>query len=124
MGMRPARRTATAALLAIALAWTGPAAAETATLARGAMDFVGMPLDLALMPYTATSTLVRKFYIGGKQSPLEKAMLTPVMAIAYGPCCMMLTGAAAFMRLADGMLNVPVGLASLGADKEPDTALY
>jgi len=124
MGMRPARTTATAALLATALALSGPVWAETATLARGAMSLVGTPLDLALSPYTATSTFVRKFYVNGTQPPMEKVLLTPVMGMAYIGSCTLLNIAAGVMRFTDGLLNIPVGLAMLGSDKEPDTALY
>jgi len=124
MGMRPARTTATAALLATALALSGPVWAETATLARGAMSLVGTPLDLALSPYTATSTFVRKFYVNGNQPPMEKVLLTPVMGMAYIGSCTLLNIAAGVMRFTDGLVNVPVGLAMLGSDKEPDTALY
>jgi hypothetical protein len=124
MRMRRARRSATAALLATALAWTGPVWAETDTLARGAMDLVGTPLDLALSPYTATSTFVRKFYVNGSEPPLEKALLTPIMGLAYIPSCTLLNAVAAVMRFTDGLVNVPVGLAVLGSEKEPDTALY
>jgi hypothetical protein len=124
MGMRPARRTATAALLATALAWTGPVWAETDTLARGAMDLVGTPLDLALSPYTASSTFVRKFYVNGKQPPLEKALLTPVLGGTYILSCTVLYTVAGVMRFTDGLVNVPVGLAALASEKEPDTSLY
>ena len=124
MGMRPARRTATAALLATALAWTGPVWAETDTLARGAMDLVGTPLDLALSPYTASSTFVRKFYVNGKQPPLQKVLLTPVMGGAYIASCTILNIAAGVMRFTDGLVNVPVGLAMLASEKEPETSLY
>ena len=124
MAMRPARRTATAALLATVLACAGPAAAETATLARGAMSLVGTPVDLALTPYTAGSAFVRKYYVNGKQSALEKALMTPVMGMVYGASCTMITGAVTFIRFTDGLLNVPLGLAMLGSDKEPDTAIF
>jgi hypothetical protein len=124
MGMRSARTTAIAALLTTALALSGPVWAETDTLARGAMDLVGTPLDLALSPYTATSTFVRKFYVNGNQPPLEKALLTPVMGVAYIGSCTLLNIAAGVMRFTDGLVNVPVGLAMLGSDKEPDTSLY
>jgi hypothetical protein len=124
MGMRRGRRIAIAALLATALTWAGPASAETNTLAHGAMSLVGAPLDLAMTPYTATSTFVRKFYISGNQSPVAKVALTPLVGSVYGICCVALTGASTFMRLADGLVNVPVGLAVLGSDKEPDTAIY
>ena len=124
MGMRPARTTAIAALLATALALSGPVWAETATLARGAMSLVGTPLDIALSPYTATSTFVRKFYVNGSQPPMEKVLLTPVMGMAYIGSCTLLNIAAGVMRFTDGLVNVPVGLAMLGSDKEPDTALY
>ena len=124
MGMRPARTIATTALLAAALALSGPVWAETDTLARGAMSLVGTPLDLALSPYTATSTFVRKFYINGSQPPMEKVLLTPIMGIAYIGSCTLLNISAGVMRFTDGLVNVPVGLAMLGSDKEPDTALY
>ncbi len=124
MAILPARSTATAALLAAVLSCAAPAAAETKTLARGAMDLVGTPLDLALSPYTVTSTFVRKYYVTGKGSPLEKALLTPVTGLVYGCSCLMTTGAVTFMRFADGLVNVPMGLAMLGSEKEPDTALF
>lgn len=122
--MRPAR-TATAVVLATALAWTGVASAETATLKRGAMDIVGAPLDLALTPYTATSTFVRKFYMSEKQSALEKVFLTPLVGTVYATTCIMgITGTVTVMRVVDAIVNVPLGLAMLGAEKEPDTAMY
>ena len=96
MAMRPARRTATAALLATVLACAGPAAAETATLARGAMSLVGTPVDLALTPYTAGSAFVRKYYVNGKQSALEKALMTPVMGMVAKPCSRYQSQVAAF----------------------------
>ena len=124
MADRRARHIATAALLAAVLAATGPAAAKTDTLARGAMSLVGTPLDVALTPYTATSSFVRKYYINGSQSWWQKAMLTPAMGIVYGTSCAMITGATTFMRFMDGLINVPIGLAVLGSDTTPDTALY
>ncbi len=124
MGMRRPRRIAAAALLATALAWADLAPAGTETLARGAMNLVGTPLDLALLPYTATSSFVRKFYIAGDQSPLAKVALTPVMGLVYGISCVAITGAVTAMRFTDGMLNVPVGLAVLGSDVDPGTTIY
>jgi hypothetical protein len=106
------------------MAWAGPASAKTDTLARGAMSLVGTPLDLALLPYTASSTFVRKFYLTGEQSALGKVMLTPLMGAVYGICCVAISGTAAAMRFTDGLLNVPLGLAVLGSDEVPDTALY
>jgi len=88
------------------------------------MNLVGTPLDIALSPYTATSSFVRKFYLGSNQSPLAKVMLTPLVGAVYGISCVGLTGAVAFMRLPDGMPNVPLGLAVLGSETEPDTAIY
>jgi hypothetical protein len=124
MGMRRGRRIASAALLATVLTWAGPASAKTDTLARGAMSLVGTPLDLALTPYTATSTFVRKFYIGGNQSPVAKVAMTPLIGVVYGLCCVALTGASTVIRFTDGLLNVPVGIAVLGSDTTPDTAIY
>lgn len=124
MGMRRVGRIASAALLATALAWAGPASAKTDTLQRGAMSLVGTPLDLALTPYTATSTFVRKFYIGGNQSPVAKVALTPLIGIVYGLSCVALTGASTVLRFTDGLLNIPVGIAVLGSDTSPDTAIY
>lgn len=69
-------------------------------------------------------TFVRKFYINGKQPPLEKALLTPVMGVAYIGSCTLLYIAAGVMRFTDGLVNVPVGLAMLASEKEPDTSLY
>jgi hypothetical protein len=124
MANRRVRRTATAALLAIALVGAGPAAAKTDTLARGAMDLVGTPLDVALTPVTATTSFVRKYYLGGSQSPLQKAVMTLPIGGMYGISCVIVTGANTFMRFVDGLINVPVGLAVLGSDKDPDTQLY
>jgi hypothetical protein len=124
MANQRARRTATAALLAIALVGAGPAAATTDTLARGAMDLVGTPLDLALVPYTMSASFVRKFYLGSNQSALQKAALTLPMAVVYGINCTAITLTTTFMRAVDGLLNVPIGLAVLGRDENPDTALY
>ncbi len=122
--MRRAGRIATAALLATALTWAAPASAKTDTLARGAMDLVGTPLDIALAPVTGTTSFVRKFYMQGNQSPTAKILLTPLVGAIYGITCTGMTGAVAVMRLADGLLNVPLGLAVLGSDKDPDTAIY
>jgi hypothetical protein len=88
------------------------------------MNLVGTPLDIALTPYTATAGFVRKFYMADNQSTVSKVALTPVMGTVYGLSCVAITGAVAVMRLADGLLNVPVGLAVLGSDVEPETALY
>src|SRR5262249_29386953 len=125
MRMPRVGRITTVALLATALVtWTGPASAETNTLARGAMNLVGTPLDLAVLPYTATSSFVRKYYIKGNQSPVAKAALTPLMGMVYGISCVAITGATTFMRFTDGLLNVPLGVAMLRAEKEPDTVIY
>jgi hypothetical protein len=59
-----------------------------------------------------------------KQPPLEKALLTPVMGVAYIGSCTLLYIAAGVMRFTDGLVNVPVGLAMLASEKEPDTSLY
>jgi hypothetical protein len=124
MTMGRARRTATAALLAAALAWAGPASAGTETLARGAMNLVGTPLDLALSPYTVTSSFVRKFYLKSNQSTLGKIAMTPLMAIVYGVSCTAITGVVTALRFTDGLVNVPVGLAVLGSDVDPGTQIY
>lgn len=124
MANRRARRTLSGALLAIALVGAGPAAAKTDTLARGAMSLVGTPLDLALSPVTATTSFVRKYYVGGKQSALQKAVMTLPIGGMYGLSCVIITSATTFMRLWDGIINVPVGLAVLGSDTSPDTQLY
>src|SRR5262249_51231067 len=63
-------------------------------------------------------------YVNGTQPPMEKVLLTPVMGMAYIGSCTLLNIAAGVMRFTDGLVNVPVGLAMLGSDKEPDTALY
>ncbi len=124
MANRRARRIATAALLAMAFAAAAPAAAETATLARGAMSLIGTPLDVALVPVTATTSFVRKYYVNGTQSPIQKAVMTLPVGGMYGLSCVIITGATTFMRFFDGVINVPVGLAVLGRDTAPDTALY
>src|SRR5262245_41198432 len=112
MRMPRVGRIATVALLATTLVtWPGPASAEADTLARGAMNLVGTPLDLALVPYTATSSFVRKFYVKGNQSTLAKIALTPLMGTVYGICCVAITGSTTFMRFTDGLLNVPLGVA-------------
>jgi hypothetical protein len=122
--MRPAR-TAIAVVLATALTWSGAASAEINTLKHGAMSLVGAPLDLAFTPYTATSTLVRKFYMSDKESALSKVLLTPLVGTVYLTSCIMgITGATTVVRLTDAIVNVPLGLAMLGSDKEPDTTLY
>ena len=82
MAMGRAGRIATTALLA-ALSWAGPASAGSETLTRGAMNLVGTPLDLALSPYTVTSSFVRKYYIKSKGSTLSKIAMTPLMGIVY-----------------------------------------
>jgi hypothetical protein len=122
--MGRAGRTAAAALLAAALAWAGPAAAETETLARGAMNLVGTPLDLALTPYTTTSSFVRKYYMKSDQSTLAKIAMTPLMGLVYGISCTAVTGVTAALRFTDGLVNVPVGIAALGMQKAPETTIY
>jgi hypothetical protein len=124
MSTRRVRRTGIAALLAITLLGARPAAAETSTLAGGAMDLVGAPVDLALTPVTATTSFVRKYYVGGNKSVPQKVLLTPLIGVVYIPCCMAITGATTFMRLVSGLVNIPVGLASLGSDTAPDTKIY
>ncbi len=123
MAMRRARRTATTALLVAALASAAPASAKTDTLAHGAMNLVGSPLDVAMSPYTATSTFVRKHY-ATSQSTLAKVATTPVVGLVYIPSCVIITGAVAALRFVDGLVNVPVGLAVLGSDVDPGTAIY
>ena len=124
MSKRPLRRTGTAALLALVLLGARTTAAETATLAGGAMDLVGTPIDLALAPVTATTSFVRKFYVTGNRSLAEKVTLTPLIGVVYLPSCLAITGATTMLRLASGLLNVPLGLALLGSDTVPDTRLY
>ena len=124
MSNRRLRRNATAALLVIALLGARPAAAETETLAGGAMDLVGTPIDVALMPVTATTSFVRKFYMSGDQSVAQKVLMTPLTGVVYLPSCLMITGATTMMRFASGLLNVPLGIAMLGAEKAPDTNMY
>jgi hypothetical protein len=124
MSNRRVLLNATAALLAIALLGARPAAAETETLAGGAMDLVGTPIDVALMPVTATTSFVRKFYMSGDQSVAQKVLMTPLTGVVYLPSCLMITGATTMMRFASGLLNVPLGIAMLGAEKAPDTSMY
>jgi hypothetical protein len=113
-----------AALAAVVLTSARPASATTDTLARGAMNLVGTPIDLALFPVTATTSFVRKFYMSDKHSAVGKIVQTPLIGTVYGISCVAITGATAFMRLADGLLNIPLGLAVIGADKDPDTQIY
>jgi hypothetical protein len=113
-----------AALVAIVLTCARPAAAETDTLARGAMNLVGTPIDVALFPVTMTTSFVRKFYMSDRQGPVAKVALTPLIGTVYGISCVAITGANTFMRFTDGLLNVPLGLVTLGADKAPDTQIY
>jgi hypothetical protein len=124
MAMRWTRRAATTALLVAALASAGPAAAETDTLAQGAMNLVGSPLDVAMAPYTATSSFVRKHYLTGKESTLAKVGTTPLLGLVYIPSCLIITGSVAALRFVDGLLNVPVGLAVLGSDVNPGTSIF
>jgi hypothetical protein len=124
MSNRRLGRTATAALLAIALLGVRPAAAETETLAAGAMDLVGTPIDVALMPATATTSFVRKYYVNSNASVAHKVLLTPLVGVVYLPSCLAITGATTIMRFASGVLNVPLGIAMLGAEKPADTRLY
>jgi hypothetical protein len=124
MAMRRARRTATMALLVAALASAGPASAKIDTLAQGAMNLVGTPIDVAMSPYTATSTFVRKHYATSGQSTLAKVATTPALGLVYIPSCVIITGAVAALRFVDGLVNVPVGLAVLGSDVDPGTSIY
>jgi len=112
------------ALLVAALTSTGPASARVDTLAQGTMNLVGTPLDLAMSPYTATSTFVRKQYAKSGQSTLAKVVTTPAVGLVYIPSCMIITGAVAALRFVDGLVNVPVGLAVLGSDVDPGTSMY
>src|SRR4029453_9254638 len=93
MAMRRARWTATMVLLVAALTSAGPASARVDTLAQGAMNLVGTPLDLAMSPYTATSTFVRKQYAKSGQSTLAKVATTPVVGLVYIPSCTITAGA-------------------------------
>ena len=88
------------------------------------MNLVGTPLDLALSPYTVTSSFVRKYYIKGKGSTLSKIAMTPLMGVVYVASCTAITTAVAALRFADGLVNVPVGLAVLGSDVDPGTQIY
>jgi hypothetical protein len=124
MAMRRARRTATMALLVAALASADRASAKIDTLAQGAMNLVGSPMDVAMSPYTATSTFVRKYYAKGGQSTLAKVVTTPAIGLVYIPSCAIITFTVAALRFADGLLNVPVGLAVLGSDVDPGTSIY
>jgi hypothetical protein len=124
MAMRRARRTATMGLLVAALTSAGPASARIDTLAQGTMNLVGTPLDLAMSPYTVTSTFVRKQYAKSGQSTLAKVATTPAVGLVYIPSCMITTGAVAALRFVDGLVNVPVGLAVLGFDVDPGTSIY
>jgi hypothetical protein len=124
MSNRRVRRNATAALLAIVLMGARTSAAETSTLAGGAMDLVGTPIDVALMPVTATTSFVRKYYVGGSQSVAQKVMMTPLTGVVYLPSCLMITGATTFMRFVSGLVNIPMGLVALGMDTPPDTRIY
>jgi hypothetical protein len=123
MAMRRARRTATTALLVAALASAGPASAKIDTLAQGAMNLVGAPIDVAMSPYTATSTFVRKQY-AKSGSTLANIATTPVLGLVFIPSCVIITGTVAALRFVDGLVNVPVGLAVLGSDVDPGTSIY
>jgi hypothetical protein len=112
------------ALVVAALTSAGPASARVDTLAQGAMNLVGTPLDLAMLPYTATSTFVRKQYAKSGQSTLAKIAITPAVGLAYIPSCTIITGAVAALRFVDGLVNVPVGLAVLGFDVDPGTSIF
>jgi len=124
MVMQRARRTATTALLVAALASAGPASAKIDTLAQGAMNLVGTPLDIAMSPYTATSTFVRKQYAKSDQSMFSKVVATPALGLVYIPSCVIATFTVAALRFVDGLVNVPVGLAVLGSDVDPGTQIY
>jgi hypothetical protein len=124
MAMRRARRTATMALLVAALASASPASAKIDTLAQGAMNLVGAPIDVAMSPYTATSTFVRKHYATSDQSTRAKVVTTPVLGLVYIPSCVIITGTVAALRFVDGLVNVPVGLAVLGSEVDPGTSIY
>jgi hypothetical protein len=124
MSNRHLRGLGTAALLAIFILGARTAAAETSTLAGGAMDLVGAPIDLALTPVTATTSFVRKYYVTSNASVAQKVTMTPLIGVVYVPSCIMITGATTVLRLASGLLNVPLGLAMLGSDTAPDTRIY
>jgi hypothetical protein len=124
MSNRRVRRIGTAALLAVALLGARTAAAETSTLAGGAMDLVGAPVDLALTPVTATTSFVRKFYVTGNRSAVQKVALTPAVGVVYLPACLIITGSTTVMRFVSGLVNIPMGLVALGSDKAPDTRIY
>jgi hypothetical protein len=73
------------------------------------MDLVGTPIDVALMPVTATTSFVRKYYVGGNQSIAQKALMTPLTGVVYLPSCLIITGATTFMRFVSGLVNIPMG---------------
>ena len=123
MSNRRVGRIGAAALVAIVLLGVRTAAAETSTLAGGAMDLVGAPVDLALTPVTATTSFVRKFYVTGNRSVTQKVVLTPAVGVVYLPACLIITGSTTVMRLVSGLVNIPIGLAVLGSDKAPDTRI-
>src|SRR5262245_17921287 len=124
MAMRRARRTATTALLVAALASAGPASAKIDTLAQGTMNLVGTPLDIAMSPYTATSTFVRKQYGKADQLTVGKLVAAPALGLVYIPSCVIATFTVAALRFVDGLINVPVGLAVLGSDVDPGTQIF
>ena len=105
MSNRRVRRIGTAALLAIFLLGARTATAETSTLAGGAMDLVGTPIDLALSPVTATTSFVRKYYVTSDASAAQKVMMTPLVGVVYIPSCLAITGATTFMRLVSGLVT-------------------
>ena len=124
MSNRRVRRNAAAALLAIVLMGARTSAADTSTLAGGAMDLVGTPIDVALTPVTATTSFVRKYYVTSDASVAQKVLMTPLTGVVYLPSCIMITGATTVMRFASGLVNIPIGLAMLGVEKAPETNFY
>jgi hypothetical protein len=51
------------------------------------MNLIGTALDIALFPYTRRPRSCGQFTSGSSQSPLAKAMLTPLVGAVYGISC-------------------------------------
>lgn len=122
MGFRTVRLMAVALVAASVLAWTPAAHAKAEMLKRDISNVLQAPLDFALIPYTATDSLVHNYYRSKRHSLAEKIFLTPVMAVIYVPTCVFMSGYLPAHRFLEGSLLLPAALAV--APTDIDVHLY
>jgi hypothetical protein len=118
MAARVARAIVIGLVLALAGMPTAPAnaAAKAVLLKRAGSNLMGAPVDAVLTPYTFPETFVRGFYLNKHYSALEKVLLTPVWTAVYLPTCGFVSTAMPAARLLEGVVMLPVGVATSGSD--------